>query len=55
MFDGLTPLTFARLVLVLAGGGLFLYGISIDSPSVRWVAMGLLGVSFLLRFARRPR
>lgn len=55
MFDGISPLTFVRLVLILVGGGLFLYGVSIDNGTVRAAAIGVMAISFLLRFVRRGR
>jgi hypothetical protein len=45
----------ARLVLLLAGGAIFLYGARFDLTNVRWLGVALLGVAFVLRFIDRPR
>ncbi|MCC6774402.1 MAG: hypothetical protein IT360_24675 [Gemmatimonadaceae bacterium] len=53
MFDGITPLTFVRLVLILLGSGLFLYGVSVDNATLREAALDVLVAGFLLRLAGR--
>jgi len=56
-----TRLLRARMALALIGLILFVYGVRIDDPTrsdddrLRWIAIGFLGVSLLLRLWRRPR
>jgi len=46
------PLIIAKIVLALAGLGVFAYGVHPDDPPLRWVGIGLVAVSFLLRFVK---
>jgi hypothetical protein len=52
----LTRLLQARLALALIGVFIFGYGVRVDDPRVRWVGIGCLAFSLLLRWlpARRP-
>ncbi len=43
--------TVAKLVMVGAGLVVFLAGVRLELPGVRWVGIGLVAVAFLLRFA----
>jgi hypothetical protein len=47
------PFTIAKLALAGVGVLLFLYGIRSDNDVYRWVAIGLVGAAFALRFLRR--
>ena len=52
----MSPLTAVTLALAAVGGGVFGYGVRIDSIPARWVGVGLVAVAALLRFLRaRPR
>jgi len=43
---------YTRIKILLAGIGLavLLWGIRVDDPTVRWVGMGVLAASVLMRF-----
>ena len=41
-----------RLVLALVGIATWAYGARIDSQNVRWLGIGIIGLSLLLRFVR---
>ena len=46
----MTPLTSARLVLVLVAAVLLGYGIRTDSEPLRWAGIGFLLAALLMRF-----
>jgi mannose/fructose/N-acetylgalactosamine-specific phosphotransferase system component IIC len=45
------------LQLAIAATGLLVwgYGQRVDSPGIRWVAIGIFGIAMAFRFARRRR
>lgn len=49
----MTTLTRIKLALVVMGLIVFGYGVRNESSRHRWVAVGVLAVALLLRFARR--
>jgi hypothetical protein len=50
-----THVTVARLVLAFAGIGLFFWAKRVDQQSLRWVAIAVIAVALLLRFAEKRR
>ena len=48
----MTPRTIGRLTLAIAGVVVFGIGIRLGNANVRWLAIGLVAASWLLRFAR---
>ena len=52
----MTPLLQVRLALSLIGVILFGYGVRVDDQRLRWLGIGFLAVSLLLRLwrGRRP-
>ncbi len=46
----MTPITTARLIMVLIAAVLFGYGIRTDVPALRWAGIGFLIAALLLRF-----
>ncbi len=44
-----------RATVFVVGALVFAYGVRADSPMVRWIAIALLGVAFLLRFVDPAR
>ena len=49
----MTGLTMAKLVLAAMAVGLFIAGVRLDHPTVRWIAVGLMAVAVALRFVGR--
>ncbi|MFN8582832.1 MAG: hypothetical protein U0163_17890 [Gemmatimonadaceae bacterium] len=49
----MTPIVRAKVSLLIIGGLLLAYGIRADLATLRWVAIGVLAVAFLLRLANR--
>lgn len=49
----MSPVAIAKLALALAGIVVFLVGIRIGMPMIRWTGIGLVVVAWLLRFAER--
>ncbi|MDA1082458.1 MAG: hypothetical protein O2973_12465 [Gemmatimonadetes bacterium] len=47
--------TLAKLVLAIGGAAVFFSGIRWDSPTVRWIGIGIVGIGWALRFATRKR
>ena len=45
----------AKLALAVVGLATWAWGVRIDSPSVRWIGIALIGAAVLLRFVRRGR
>jgi hypothetical protein len=43
----------ARLLLAFGGAGLFLWATRADNQTLRWVAIGVIAVALLLRFAEK--
>ena len=51
----MSPLTIAKVALGVAGIAIFVVSLRPGLDSLRWIAIGLLAVAILLRFAeRRP-
>ena len=50
-----SPLLMAKLALVAGGIATFGVGIRVDNVWIRWAAICLVAVAWLLRFAKRPR
>lgn len=48
------PVQVVKLVLALAGIAIFGVGIRVDHVVLRWAGIGVVGLAWLLRFAR-PR
>jgi hypothetical protein len=46
----MTPVTTARLIIVLVAAGLLGWGIRTDNPALRWAGIGFLVAALLLRF-----
>lgn len=52
----MSPLTVAKISLVVAGVAVFGYGVRVDSPAARWAGIGFVAAAALLRFVRaEPR
>ena len=53
----MSPLTTAKLALMLIAAILFAWGISSDNAAIRWVGIGFLFIALILRFIkpRKPR
>jgi hypothetical protein len=49
----MTGFTIAKLVLAAMAVGVFVAGVRLDNPAVRWTAVGLLVLAFALRFVAR--
>ena len=43
-------LTVAKVALALIGAALFLYAAQVDNENLRWAAIGVVAVAFVLRF-----
>ena len=51
----MNPVTIAKIALGVAGLAIFALSMKPGMERLRWVAIGLLAVAFLLRFADRRR
>lgn len=51
----MTPMTTAKLALVLMAAVLFALGVRSDMPQLRWAAIAFLAAAVLLRFFDRNR
>lgn len=43
-----------KLLLAVAGLGLFFWGVKSESSLIRWAGIGVVAVAWLLRFAKTP-
>ncbi|HEY0527437.1 MAG TPA: hypothetical protein VGD02_01305 [Gemmatimonadaceae bacterium] len=50
----MTPLTSAKMALMLIAAVLLAWGIRTDDPALRWAGIGFLFVALVLRFFKRP-
>ena len=50
----MTPLTIAKLALMLMAAILLAWGIRSDDSALRWAGIGFLFVALILRFFKRP-
>jgi hypothetical protein len=51
----MTRITQVRLALFAIGIVIWGYGIAVDDPTIRWIGIGFLMASLLLRFFQRRR
>ena len=51
----MTPLTVAKLALMLIAAILLGWGIRTDDAALRWAGIGFLFIALILRFIKRPR
>jgi hypothetical protein len=49
----MSPVSIAKLVLAVAGIGVFLLGVRLGIPMLRWTGTALVVIAWLLRFADR--
>ena len=47
--------TVAKVALALMGAALFLYAAQVENDNLRWAAIGVVAVAFLLRFVNSRR
>ena len=47
--------TVAKVALALMGAALFLYAAQVENDNLRWAAIGVVAVAFLLRFVKSRR
>ena len=45
-------LVIVKIVLAIVGIGIFAYGARVDDRTIRWVGLGFVVLSFVLRFVR---
>jgi drug/metabolite transporter (DMT)-like permease len=50
----LTNVDRAKLVFAVLGLAIFLYGMYVENERLRWLAIGVLFLAFILRFLRTP-
>jgi predicted permease len=48
----MTGNTRIKLALAVAGLALFAAGVRLDNLTLRWIAIGIVAIAFLLRFVR---
>ena len=51
----MTPLTIAKLALMLIAAILLVWGIRTDDAALRWAGIFFLVAALILRFFKRPR
>ena len=51
----MSPLTIAKLALMLIAAILLGWGIRTDDAALRWAGIGFLFIALILRFIKRPR
>lgn len=51
----MSPLTIAKLALMLIAAILLGWGVRTDDGALRWAGIGFLFIALILRFIKRPR
>jgi hypothetical protein len=51
----MSPLTIAKLALMLIAAILLGWGVRTDDAALRWAGIGFLFIALILRFIKRPR